>query len=125
MSDKNGPWKPNPGNQGWGFPLGLVLWLGLLVAVGIGVWLLNGLFPGQLSSRDDSDLEIVRLVGLLALVSSGLLFTRQIKLGEVVRDLSIWIGLAAIILVGYSFRAELEAVYDRVSGELVPSQKNY
>lgn len=121
MSDENGQWKRDTANQGSRFPLGLVLWIGLLLAVGIGIWLLNDLFPGQLSSQDDSDLEIVRLVALLALVSSGLIFARQIKLGEVVRNISIWIGLAAIIVVGYSFRAELEEVYYRVSGELVPS----
>lgn len=121
MSDENGPWKRDTTNQGSRFPLGLVCWIGLLLAVGIGIWFLNDLFPGQLSSQDDSDLEIVRLVALLALVSSGLIFTRQIKLGEVVRNISVWIGLAAIIVVGYSFRAELEEVYYRVSGELVPS----
>ncbi len=121
MSDENGPWKRDAANQGSRFPLGLVCWIGLLLAVGIGIWFLNDLFPGQLSSQDDSDLEIVRLVALLALVSSGLIFTRQIKLGEVVRNISVWIGLAAIIVVGYSFRAELEEVYYRVSGELVPS----
>ena len=121
MSDENGPWKDNAENQGSRFPLGLVWWIGLLLAVGIGVWFFNGLFPGQLSSRDHSNVEIVRLVALLALVSSGLIFAGRIKLGEVIRNISIWMGLAAIIVVGYSFRAELEEVYYRVGGELVPS----
>ena len=73
------------------------------------------------SLQDYSNLEIVRLVALLALVSSGLIFAGQIKLGEVIRNISIWIGLAAIVMVGYSFRTELEEVYYRVSGEFVPS----
>ena len=120
MSDDNGPWSQNTEDQDPRSPLGLILWIGLILVVGVGIWQLSGLFPGRLSSDEDSTLEIVRLVGVLALVSSGLILTRQIKFGEVFRNLSIWSGLAAIILVGYSFRTELEQVYYRVVGELVP-----
>jgi len=121
MSDENEPWGQGTGGQGPRVPIGLVLWVGLLVAVGIGIWLLSALFPGQISSGEYARLDIVRLVAILAFVSSGLIFARQIKFGEVVRNISIWTGLAAIILVGYTFRTELEAVYYRVGGELVPS----
>lgn len=122
MSDDQGPWEPEPDDQGSGFPVGLLLWLGLLVAVGIGIWLLSSLFPGQLSSGENAYLDIIRLVAILAFVSSGLIVARQINFGEVVRNIAIWTGLAAILLVGYSFRGELEAVYNRVGGELVPSR---
>lgn len=121
MSDDNGPWKQNTDGQGSRFPLGLLLWVGLLLILGIGIWLLSALFPGQLSSDEDSYLEIVRLVAILAFVSSGLVFTRQIKFGEVARNIAVWTGLAAIILVGYTYRTELEDVFYRVGGELVPS----
>jgi len=121
MSDDNGPWKHNTGGQGSRLPLGVLLWIGLLVVVGIGIWLLSALFPGQLSSGDDSNLEIVRLVAILAFVSSGMVFTRRIKFGEVARNIAVWTGLAAIILVGYTYRAELEEIFYRIGGELVPS----
>lgn len=122
MAADNDPWQQNTPNPGPRFPVGLVLWVGLVVAVGLGIWFLDDLYPGRLSSQDNSTLEIVRLVGLLALVSTGIIFIRQIRLGEVVRNLAIWTALAALVVVALSFRAELEAVYTRVSGELLPSQ---
>lgn len=122
MQDENDPWKRDSDEQSSGSSLGFVLWVGLLVSVGLGIWLLSSLFPGQLSTDGDSSLEIVRLVGLLALVSSGLLLVRRINVGEVVRNIAVWVGLAALVMVGYSFRAELEQIYYRVSGELVPSR---
>ncbi|MDH3737984.1 MAG: TIGR02281 family clan AA aspartic protease [Alphaproteobacteria bacterium] len=122
MADDNGPWQRNTGNRRSRPPLGLIVWIGLLLVVGAGIWFLDDLFPGQLSTEDDSDLHIIRSVGVLALISSGLIFARQINLGEAVRNISIWIGLAAILFVGYSFRTEIEDVYFRVRGELVPSQ---
>ena len=122
MSDENGPWQQNTGGQGPRFPVGLVLWVGLLLAVGTGIWFLTVLFPGQASSGEHSRLEIVRLVAILAFVSSGLIFARQINLGEVARNIAIWTGLAAVLLVGYTYRTELEEVYYRVGGELVPAR---
>jgi aspartyl protease family protein len=121
MSDENGPWEHNTGGDGPRFPLGVFLWVGLLAVVGIGIWLLSVLFPGQISASEYSRLDIIRLVAILAFVSSGLIFARQINFGEVARNISIWTGLAAIILVGYTYRFELEEVFNRVGGELVPA----
>ena len=77
------------------------------------------LFPGQLSTMDQA--EALRLLGLLALVSSGLVFARRIRLGEAARHAAIWVAIAALLLVGYSFRAELAQAYIRVRGELIPA----
>jgi len=77
------------------------------------------LFPGQLTAMDEAD--ALRLLGLLALVSSGLVFARRMRFGEAARNAAIWVGLLALLLVGYSFRAELTQVYARVRGELIPA----
>ncbi|NNE84455.1 MAG: hypothetical protein HKN28_10850, partial [Alphaproteobacteria bacterium] len=89
MPNENGPWEDEPEDEGSRSPTGWILWIVLLVAVGIGIWLISTLLPGRISSDRDSQIEIVRLVALLALVSSGLIFARQINLGEVVRNISI------------------------------------
>jgi len=121
MSEKKGPWQQGE-DKGSHFPLGKLLWLGLFFLVGILIWTLFDLFPEQASSEADSYLEIVRLFGILVLVSSGLIFARRIKFGEVVRNLSIWTGLAAILLLGYTYRTELYDIMYRVGGELIPGQ---
>lgn len=98
---------------------GLVIWLGLLTGGVAAFFLLAAFFPGQLSGMDQVD--ALRLVGLLALVSSGLVFARRIRLGEAARNAAIWVGLAAVLMLGYSYRSELTGVFERVRGELIPS----
>ena len=121
MPNKKGPWNQGEG-KGSRFPLGAFLWLGLFLFVGILIWSLYSLFPEQASSDDDTYLQIVRLVGILALVSSGLVYARRIKFGEAVRNVSIWTGLAAVLLLGYTYRTELSDIMYRVGGELIPGQ---
>ena len=122
MSDKKGPWEENSRNKGRHFPLGLLLWVALLLAVGGGIWALFVSFPGRMSPREDNYLYVVGLVALLAMVSSGLIFVRRINLGEVIRNISIWTGLAVVLLLGFTYRSELTGIYYRVIGELVPGQ---
>ena len=121
MSDPKGPWNQNE-ERGSHFSLGISLWLGLLVFVALLLWSLFVLFPDQSSSGDEVYLEVVRLVGILALVSSGLVYVQRIKFGEVIRNISIWTGLASVLLLGYAYRPELSHVIYRMSGELIPGQ---
>jgi aspartyl protease family protein len=98
---------------------GLILWLALLGA-GVAAYVaLRLLFPGQLSGMDQGD--ALRLLGMMALVSSGLVFARRIKVGEAARNIAIWLGLAAVLVLGYSFRAELTAAFVRARGALIPA----
>jgi len=77
------------------------------------------LFPGQLSGIDQA--QALRMLGFLALVSSGLVFARRMKLGEVARNIAIWTAIAAVALLGYSYRGELTGVVTRVRGEVAPA----
>ena len=121
MSEKKGPWDKT-GDKRKRLPLGVFIWLGIFVFVGALIGTLFIIFPEQSSSEDDFYLELVRLVGVLALVASGLVYVRRVKFGEVVRNLSIWTGLAAVVLLGYTYRTELSQIVDRVSGELILGQ---
>jgi aspartyl protease family protein len=122
MSDKKGPWEQHSRSKERHFPLGLLLWVALLLAVGGGIWALFVSFPGRMSPREYDYLYVVGLVAMLAMVSSGLIFMRRINLGEVIRNISIWTGLAVVLLLGFTYRSELTGIYYRVIGELVPGQ---
>lgn len=56
---------------------------------------------------------------LLVLLASALVGGRY-RLGEVVRNFLIWIGIGAILAVGYVFRGDLSIIGDRLMGELQP-----
>ena len=65
----------------------MIIWLGL-VAAGIAAYLgLVFLFPGELSGMDQAN--ALKALGLLALASSGLVYARGLRLGEVARNIAI------------------------------------
>jgi aspartyl protease family protein len=111
------PWDRPPQRES--SPARFVLWLVLLVAMGFGVWKLSELFPGQLSS-DLSRANLIWLLILLGVISAGVLRVRRRNLGELSRNIAIWLGLAAVLIVGLSYRTELENVALRVRSELIP-----
>ena len=100
-------------------PLGVFLWLGLFIFISTLIVTLFILFPDQELS-EDTYLDIIRLFGIMVLVSSGLMYIKKIKFVEVVRNASIWIGIVSILFLGYSYRTELSGVMSRVGGELIP-----
>ena len=110
------PWNPDPkpprpGGGGW--------WFLLLLAVGALIALLAWRFPGNLETDRDW-LRVVYLVGLLALVSGGVMMGRRRRLRETVKQIAAWAGIAVIAIAGYSYRFEIESVGNRMLAELVP-----
>jgi aspartyl protease family protein len=122
MSDDRGPWGEDSEDQEPGSSLGSILWIGLLSAIGLGVWALFALLPGSSSFDEDLYPNLVYLVAILAFVSSGIIFTRRFNFSEVARNIAVWTGLAALLLIGYTYRTEIKGVFYRVAGELVPGQ---
>lgn len=100
--------------------LRLLVWLGILLAVALAIWGLAGAFPGSMAT----DFELARLIwlfALLTLISSGIVFSRKIDLGETARNLAIWVGITAALVLVFTFQDELQFVWQRVRGELVPA----
>jgi aspartyl protease family protein len=95
----------------------------VLVALTIALVLfLNAEFPGVLS-REDNQIELVRNLAILAgLVGSLAVTLRYERLGPAVRSILAWVGVGLVLVVGYSFKDELEPLWQRVAGNLVPAQ---
>jgi aspartyl protease family protein len=120
MADEGGPWEPEQ-HQEARTPVQrgrLLIWIGLVATLGGVVWLLMKLFPGQ--SRDDLA-WLFRGVVLLAILSTGILTADQIRWGEKARHAAIWLGIAAVLVLGFSYRDELQGVGLRVRSEFASS----
>jgi aspartyl protease family protein len=115
MPIQRSPWdrKPPSGRNR------VVLALALTAIIAIAIWQLAELFPGGLESDTDR-ISLVRLLGVLVLVSAGVVFFRRVSLGEVVRNLAIWAGIVAVLAIGFTYQDELRDVVLRVRSELVP-----
>ncbi len=112
------PWGPPPArspspSRGW------ILWFALLAAVVALVAFLVWRYSDSLTTGDDWA-SVVYLVALLALVSSSILVGRRLPLGHVARQAAAWIGIALVLVAGYTYRLELGAVGERMLGELLP-----
>jgi hypothetical protein len=99
------PWNRTP-NPPPPHPARVWVWLGFLIACIVGIWALFHLFP-EVSLSDWDTAWLFRLVAVLALVSSGILFGRRMPLGEALRNIAIWVAIAGVLMLGYSLRGAL------------------
>ena len=71
---------------------------------------------------EDQNINLVFAIGALVLVA-GALFSRRIGFGEIVRTALAWVAIFALFIVGFSYKQEILAVWNRVSGELIGSNE--
>jgi aspartyl protease family protein len=101
--------------------LGLLLWLGLLgFTVGV-VVVLALLLPGQTPNEQDA-FRLLRLVGLAALVSSGLMAARRIDMALAARYALAWAGILILLALLYQDRADVFDLGRRLAAALAPAQ---
>ena len=125
MSPPGNPWERPPPRRGGGGRGGrgrgrLWLWLAIVAVVG-GLLLLAGRAFDYRPQRVEGWSDVLYLLVLLGLVSSGLVTSRRFHLGQAARHAAIWAAVAGVLLVGYSYRQDLRAVGNPVFGELVPA----
>lgn len=119
MSDGPDPWGRRPGRAPSRGRSRWWLWPALVLGVVALVAYLDWRFPDTLSSGRDWA-RVGYLVALLALVSSAVLLRRRPRPALLAKQAAAWLGLALVVLLGYSYRLELIAVGERLLGELLP-----
>jgi aspartyl protease family protein len=108
----------------WGAPkrkasrMGLYLWLGVIAATGLLLFVLSNYFPTTDSLFGDP--YMVRTVGMLALFSTGLLFVHEINLKQTVRNILIWVAVGGVLIITFSFQNELRDLGLRLRSQLIP-----
>jgi aspartyl protease family protein len=129
MSDSHGPWGPErppeePPRRLVRRPprrLGLVLWLGVLaLTVGMVVGLAI-LLPGQTPGEQDI-FRVLRLVGLAALVSSGLMAARRIDMAQAARHALAWAAILILLALLYQDRTDVLDMGRRLATVFAPAQ---
>jgi aspartyl protease family protein len=127
MSDSQGPWgSEHTPDQGKApvrrtTRLGLALWIGVLAGcVGL-VAALSYFLPGRTPGAQDA-FEITRLVGLAALVSSGLLAARQINMARAARYAVAWAAILVLLVLLYQDRGDVLSLGRRLAAAFEPSR---
>ncbi|MEM7567562.1 MAG: hypothetical protein AAF321_10075, partial [Pseudomonadota bacterium] len=64
--------------------------------------------------------DLARWVALLAVVAYALGHVYRTRVGDVLTSAAVWIGLGLVLVTGYSYRTELQAVVQRVGVDLLP-----
>lgn len=85
------------------------------------VAVLNAIFPGMLAS-EDSQMSLTYNVLLLALLGSSLVLGYRGRLHAALKHALAWIGIALVLVLGYSFRDDLSSLVGRISAELLPAK---
>lgn len=90
----------------------ILITIGLAVAISADAGAIFGLTQTQTASA-------IPLVVIGTLVASALVGRRH-KLGEIVSGFLTWIAIGSILLLGYTYRGELQSMGQRVVGALQP-----
>jgi aspartyl protease family protein len=102
-----------------GFGIAVAVALTVLVAL---VLYLEAQYPGTLGQRDNQIDLLWKLTVLTGAIASLAVAMRSEKIGTVLRSLLVWGGLGLLLVVGYSYREELEPVIRRVGGNVFPAE---
>ena len=85
------------------------------------IWFLAEEYPGVLSDQDHQISLTHSLLLLSFFLASAVLHGRASD-GKIIRNISIWLLVALILFIGYSYRGDMSHVRDRLLGELMPQK---
>jgi aspartyl protease family protein len=98
----------------------LAILIAILVSLLVLFWSLSGDAGQWTAIVGDNAAYIIGLVALLVLYFMATSGDYQGRAREAVRHAAVWLGIALALVVGYTYRAEIQSVAYRVAGEVLP-----
>lgn len=97
-----------------------LFWIVLALLGGGLVLLVANNDSGTTLGLDNADFaRLVSLGSILIFIGAGLFYGRR-AMGDVVRNLAIWLLLLVVLMAGYLYRYELQDIGSRLSAGLIP-----
>jgi len=97
-----------------------MIFVGVALFVAVALAIIVNADAGALVGLGQSETaRLIALVAILIVVAGGA-FSQRRKLGEILANLVLWGGLFAVAIVGYTFRADIMTISERVLAELAP-----
>jgi len=100
--------------------LGLMIAAGLLTFAAL-LFALTRLFPGALADENNL-MRFVYSVVLLSALLMGFASNARGSAGQLLRQAVVWAGIFLMVIVGYTYRDDFGSMFQRVRGEVAPSQ---
>ncbi|MEZ5811072.1 MAG: TIGR02281 family clan AA aspartic protease [Rhizobiaceae bacterium] len=75
---------------------------------------------GTILGMDNSNFASTLYLGVWGLVLGAGLLTFRLPVGEVVRNITVWLFIALVLVAGYQYRYELQDIASRLTAGLVP-----
>jgi aspartyl protease family protein len=97
-----------------------MIFIGLALLIAVGIALLISADAGTLVGLTQTQTAQLIPLLIILIVFAGGLFSRRRQAGELIGALFLWVGIFAVVGVGYAYRDDLLGVVSRVSGELRP-----
>ncbi|MEQ9574556.1 MAG: TIGR02281 family clan AA aspartic protease, partial [Rhodospirillales bacterium] len=76
-------------------------------------------FPEALTGRGEQ-IQLTHALLLVAVIGAAAIAHGRFQARQALRHAAIWVGLGAVLLLGYSFRVEFLMLGGRLTGELLP-----
>lgn len=100
-----------------------LLWILLIGLALVLVVLIAQNSPDQIAGLSSNDLgSLVYHVGLVVLVGGGVLVLFRESVSKALEAVLFWVVVGLVLAIGYTYRADLRSIADRVMAELVPGR---
>lgn len=114
-----GPWQPRTPPPDAEPPRRnrLLIFVGILAALGLIVLFMSSAFPG--AARDSYDIgRAAYLVALAAMLASGFIASRRVTASQALTNIALWLGV--FVVIGGAYLLKESDTFKRFEAELIP-----